>query len=309
MTITGSAGNDSIYSSGKGLIDVSAGGTDDIYAYNGANITGYDAQTGSKMYVDVDDIFNSIFDGEIIFGNGSFSVAGAEQPVVTDKDAGDIGSMLNNIANRRGESSRVLSTYTHGGTADGSNSDQALIIVGNANNYADGEAQLIGSSNNDSFIGGANDNIVTGSGTNDVYFKNTNADGAKLDQTVDNATKTVNNLGHYNPVLNLIRITTQALGELTARFIDGRLVTKFGNTTNKFLPDSSSDLTALKAVDDEVTKVLDIPIDDISLKPSAIDDVSMHDDNLLPIDGSAAFDPRNNSLLKVERADKKYNRK
>ena len=165
VTITGGTGADTIYAVGRETVDLSAGGNDDIYAYNGANLIGCDASTGAKIGVGVDDVYDAILSKQLVLGNGTFSVEGAENPVVTHEDAGAYGSMTNNIFDLSGRMTRVMSTYTEGGTADGSTARQAMLYVGNHDGSKDGSSMLIGSSSNDSFIGGASDEIVTGSGT------------------------------------------------------------------------------------------------------------------------------------------------
>ena len=238
---------------------MSAGGNDDIFAYNGASLVGYNADTGAKIGVGVDDVYDAILSKQLVLGNGSFSVEGAENPVVTHEDAGNYGAMTNNISDLSGRMTRVMSTYSSGGTADGSNATQAMLYVGNHDGSKEGASMLIGSSNNDSFIGGAGDEIITGSGRNDVRFRNTNDGGATLDQTNTGNRTTANNISGYDPLLNFIRVNESDLANITARFIDGALVVRNGRTTNTFITDNnqSAQLPA------DINDVLDIDLGEI----------------------------------------------
>ena len=146
-----------------------------------------------------------------------------------------------------------------GGTADGSTARQAMLYVGNHDGSKEGASMLIGSSNNDSFIGGAGDEIITGTGRNDVRFRNTNDGGATLDQTNTGNRTTANNISGYDPLLNFIRVNESDLANITARFIDGALVVRNGRTTNTFLTDNnqSAQLPA------DINDVLDIDLGEI----------------------------------------------
>ena len=260
VTITGGTGADTIYAGGREIVDLSAGGDDEVFAYNGANIVGYDANTGAKIGVGVDDVYDAILSKQLVLGNGSFSVEGAENPVITHEDAGDHGSMTNNISDLSGRMTRVMSTYSNGGTADGSNATQAMLYVGNHDGTKDGASMLIGSSSNDSFIGGASDEIVTGSGTNEINLRNSTRGGATIDQTSTDSRATTNNISGYNPLLNFIRTTAEALFNIRAHFVNGTLVTRDGKTTNHFLSESMRESAQLPA---DVNDVLDVDLGDI----------------------------------------------
>ena len=109
---------------------------------------------------------------------------------------------------------------------------------------------LIGSSHNDTFVAGASDVINTGSGNNEVNLKNSESGGATIDQTASNSARTSNNIQGYDPLLNMIRVSAEALSEMTASFVDGQLVTKFGRTTNTFVTSDSSDLAEPASIDE-----------------------------------------------------------
>ena len=256
VTMTGGAGADTIVAAGgdNEVIDLSEGGADQIYAPNGANVEGYDADSGAEFMTGVTDVFDAIYDGQITFGNGSFSVEGSSGSITTDRNAGNVGTMTTNITDRYGRQTQVSSTYTAGGTADGRNARRARLFVGNSDGLKDGSSLMLGSSHNDTFIGGASDVINTGAGTNQLTLKNTttgaNAGGAAIDQTEAATRKTTNNIFGYDPLLNFIRQTAEALANMQARFVNGLLVTKYGKTTNNFLSGTGRDLAALQAVDE-----------------------------------------------------------
>ena len=252
VTMTGGEGADTIVAAGgeNEVIDLSEGGADQIYAPNGANIEGYDADTGAEIMTGVNDVYDAIWDGTISFGNGSFSVEGSGGSISFDRNAGNVGSMTTNISDRHGRQTQVMNTYTAGGTADGSNATRPRLFAGNTDGLKDGSSYMIGSSHDDTFIGGASDVINPGNGgTKSHNLKNSERGGATLDMTVASTRRTINNISGYDPLLNFIRQTAEALANVTARFVNGILVTKSGRTTSNFLSGSARDLAALAAVD------------------------------------------------------------
>ena len=258
VSILGGTGRDTIYAGGgeNELIDLSAGGADRIFAPNGANIQGLDAESGAAFVTDLDNIYDAINDGEIAFDRGSFSIEGAGGSIVVDADTRRVGEMSINLLDSNGNVNRVMNSYARGGTVDGSSANMSAIYVGNYNGAKTGTSVLIGSSNNDTFLAGAYDSIVTGFGTNYVELRNDSNGGATIDQTSLASKRTVNNISGYDPIINTIQIGDGALSSISAYFEDGNLVVKHGKTTNYFMSDGTAQLAA-------IDEVLDVPIDEL----------------------------------------------
>ena len=241
------------------MIDLSAGGADRIFAPNGAITQGLDAESGAAFVTDLDNVYDAINDGEIAFDRGSFSIEGAGGSIVVDADTRRTGEMSVNIIDSGGNVNRIMSSYARGGTVDGSGANMSAIYVGNYDGEKTDTSILIGSSHNDTFLAGAYDSVITGTGTNYVELRNNISGGATLDQTSLAAKRTVNNITGYDPTVNTIQIGKGALSSLSAYFEDGQLVTKLGKTTNYF----ETSGTAQSASIDEV---LDIPLDDLVIE-------------------------------------------
>ena len=132
-------------------------------------------------------------------------------------------------------------------------------IVGNSDGTKSGESFLIGSANNDTFIAGAHDEIITGSGNNDIRFSNTSAGYAIIDQSSPSSARTVNHIQGCNPLTDFIRTTMNALSNIKARFVNGTLFLSTGNTTNIFSVSNAQSPTV-----DDILELLDTSSDSLS---------------------------------------------
>ena len=189
---------------------------------------------GAALVVDVDNVYDAIRNGIIAFGNGSIIFPDTGDEFFLDQTGADFGSMTANLIYARGNTVLVLNTYTTGGIIDGSNEPNSAMYIGNSDGMKLGGSTLIGSANDDTFFAGADDEIITGSGINEILLQNTNRGGAIINQLDSAEQKTVNNISGYNPIVNFIRTTAETLANVTARFVDNALVLRSGNTTNTF---------------------------------------------------------------------------
>ena len=107
--------------------------------------------------------------------------------------------------------------------------------------------------------------FVTGGGTNKILLKNTEGGGATIDQTESSSRITTNEITGYDPLVNFIEVSERTLSHLTARFVDGQLVTRFDNTRNTFVRSGNSSVDGGGGEEESTSlaELLDISIDDL----------------------------------------------
>ena len=227
VTLVAGAGEGTIVAAGgeNEVVDLSAGGSTQIIAENGANVQNYNANTNAAFRLGVDDVFRAIITQEIVFGDSSVSLRSSESEIAVSGETVTEVEMTVNIASTKGDRTRVTNTNSSGGDA-----------------------------------------VATGGGNNELYFINSTAtDGATVDQTADNTTTTTNTFTGYDALKNFIRVTAEALRNITAWFdSNGLLNTRNGNVTNKF-DTSNTEISSLLSID--VSDIVDDKKDD----PTALD--------------------------------------
>ncbi|MBQ9478640.1 MAG: hypothetical protein IJU71_03720, partial [Selenomonadaceae bacterium] len=268
---------------------------------------------GSEFRLAVDNIYDSFMNGGLSFTNGALDTGNGD--ITLDQNAGDVGSITINITDANGNTIRAQGTGSGGGTMDGSGSSTPVLYVGNNDGSKTGTSSITTGSGNDTAIGGAGDVIANTGGTDQIILSNSESGGATIDQTQNPSRPATNNISGYNPLLNLIRQTAEFLGQMTARFINGHLQTRFGNMTNNFFGSGSNDLAALNSIDennepvdnaDDVTNLINTPLDEIMSAPDSSQELNFDDGN----DLLRSYNQLNiGSNIGSERNRKSFNRK
>ena len=230
-------------------------GANVLYPTGGdVNIEGYDADTGSQIRLGFDNIYDAIENGDIAFGNGSIETKDPECSVNLDGDAGNVGTMTSNLTDVHGNVNRVMNSYSGGGSVDASGTSAPALLVGNSDGLKAGSTAITSGSGNDSAIAGAGDTFFNTGGTDDVNLKHTRDGGVTVDMTRNPENRATNNLRNYSPLFDFFRQTAEIFADMTARFVNGRLQTRFGNVTNNFLSGTGRDLADLNAMSVEVAE-------------------------------------------------------
>ena len=255
-------------SNGAVNIDVSAGGATSIYPSGGTiNLSGYNADSGAGFVTASNNVVDDIRKGNIAFSSRSLQLGNRATVLFVSNDIvqvpnGAVSSAVDdsaetttvNLTDSSGEMKRVISVDSGGGTLDLSDATVGAVVVAGSDDEDDLDIKTIvlGSNNNDTYVVGANVQLSTGGGTNEVILNNSDDGGATLDQTVETTRRSVNTIQNYDPLKNTIMITADAFENMRAWFSSDSLSTSSGNVMNTF--DRS---------DDELTALMDVDMDEI----------------------------------------------
>ena len=246
VNIKGGSGDDTYVVEGAN-VDLSGGGSDVVYGWG--NFSGYDENSDVSFRVGVDNVYDAIENGDIVFGNGYISVEGAGGAINLDADAGNVGTLKTNLTDAYGNTNRVENSYTGGGTMDNSESSDPMILVGNSDGLKSGSTNVTSGTGNDSLITGAGDVVANAGGTDDINIKHTRDGGVTFNQMTNPARRATNNISNYSSLFDFIRQGIEAFAATTARFVNGQLQTKHGNITNNFSAGRFRDLAELEVIE------------------------------------------------------------
>ena len=283
---------------GDGEVNIEGGDGDNTFVVEGANVSlgtgrnviygtgtfnNYDPDTGSEFRLpDVSNIYDAFMDGGLSFKNGALDTGSGD--ITLNENAGNVGSITINLTDANGNTVRAQGTGAGGGTMDGSGSSQPVLYVGNTDGSKTGTTNITTGSGNDSAIAGASDVVANSGGTDEITLANSESGGATLDQTANPPQRATNNISGYNPLLNMIRQTAEMLGQMTARFVNGRLQTRFGNMTNNFFGAGSfRDLADLGSADaDFVEKETTVKVETTDASTT----VRLDDEDMIVLDAN-----------------------
>ena len=172
VSITASAGEDTIYSAGKNVSINLRGGSTKVQAAGGkTSLENYDAATGAVLVTEYDDIFATIKDGDIRFGRDKVSIGAAVVNVEGD---------FLNFSDAAKNLQQVGFAYVDE-SLNASSEKSDLILVG------DSGSTLRGGSGDDSIYAGEDAHIDAGAGRNLVELS---GDGGAIISMSGNTTVT-----------------------------------------------------------------------------------------------------------------------
>ena len=196
VNVTGGAGNDSIViqDSAPVTFDMSSGGADKIITMADANarvtLNGYDASSGAAIVIQdsyAADLAGAVLDDNITFEDGTvvLNAVNSDNKSKINLGESETNGWLVNLEGPGEDADTQVVGFAgkDGGTVDGS-AFKDVLFVGNKDGDKSAGAQMVGGEGNDTFLGGAGDRIVTGSGKDSVVLEDSDTrDGATVNVT------------------------------------------------------------------------------------------------------------------------------